>query len=320
MSPVLIAGLAALGAVAALAFWAWRQTRRIEQAHPAGGDFLDVDEVKLHYRRTGPVSRTAVLVLHGAASNLEEPFMALDKAFTGLPVVWLDRPGLGWSGRPAGPWSPQREAGLIARFLDRMDIDAVTVVGHSWGGAIAMRLAIDHPQRVQGLVLLAPALSAWIGQAAWFNAASFWPGIGPLISRIIVPLIGRGQAAAGAVSAFHPEPVPEGYVERSALSLLLRPRTWKANSADMRHVNTHLEQQEHLYETLDHPTVFLAGKADTVLWSLRHGGHVARRMKRAEMVWISGAGHNLHHHHPQRVREAVETVQRQLRETGRMAG
>ncbi len=319
-NPLVLIGLACLGLLAVLSIAAWINVRRIEKAHPPGGDFITVDGVRLHYRQTGPGTGPVTLVLHGAASNLEEPHSALADAFSGERVIWLDRPGLGWSQRPGGKWSPRHEAALITGFLDALDIQSATVIGHSWGGAIAMRLAIDHPHRVDGLVLLAPALSAWIGRAAWFNSASFWPVLGPIITRIIVPLAGPAQAHGGAIAAFHPEPMPDGYVRDTALSLLLRPAIWKANARDMAMVNSHLQDQEEHYERLDHPTIVIAGKADTVVWSHRHGAHVAKRMRRAEMRWISGAGHNLHHHHPAAVLDAVRDVRNQLRETGAKAG
>jgi pimeloyl-ACP methyl ester carboxylesterase len=306
------AGLIAIIALAGLllgALGGWLVSQRIAKAHPAQGEFLDIDGTRLHYRRSGDPAGPAILVLHGAASNLEEPRLALGEIFAAENVIWLDRPGLGWSERPRlKHWSPGEEAGLIVRFLDRLEIPKAVIIGHSWGGAIAMRLAIDHPGRVAGLVLIAPALSAWIGKAAWFNAASGWPLIGPLLTRIIIPLAGPAQLVAGAHSAFHPEAVPEGYVAGSHLPLILRPGNWIANARDMMQVNTHLEAQEERYEDVSLPTVFLAGKADTVVWTHRHSGQVSARMQNAELRLISGAGHNLHHHHPRAVLEAVLTV------------
>lgn len=314
MSPVLaFLGIAAIGLLGLIGFALWRARQavaRIEARFPPRAEFVTVEGNRLHVRQTGPASGPAVLVLHGAASNLEEPFLALSNTLADDRVIWLDRPGLGWSARPAGDWDPEREARLIARLLETLETGPVTVIGHSWGGAITMRLAMDHPDHVDGIVLIAPALSAWIGDAAWFNAASFWPVLGPLITRLVVPLSGERQASSGAAKAFHPEPLPDGYVEASALPLLLRPDNWKANSRDMMQVNFHLEAQEDRYEDITQPTIVLAGKADTVLWSHRHGGMVAERMPRATMRWISGAGHNLHHHHPAAVHDAVTEVRR----------
>lgn len=291
------------------------KTRQWAKQFPPGGDFISVDGVKLHYRRNAISAKrspaTVTLVLHGAASNLEEPHAALSGSFADCDVIWLDRPGLGWSERPSkGRWSPQREARLIAQFLDALEIKTATIIGHSWGGAIAMRLAIDHSHRVEGLVLIAPPLCAWIGGSAWFNAASFWPLIGAFITRIFVPLTGESALAKGAISAFHPEKVPAHYLTSSALPLLLRPTVWLANAADMRDVNHHLEQQEKFYVDIKQPTIIIAGKADTVVWTHRHSGMVSRRMQNAELRLIPGAGHNPHHDHPKTILEAVQDVRR----------
>jgi len=308
----MILTLSVLAGLAAVFGLSWYLAGRIHQAiatdHPPEGEFVEVNGTRLHYRRTGDPARPAVLMLHGAASNLEEPFMALSDALAEEHVIWLDRPGLGWSERPEGDWSPQHEADLIVRTLDALGVERATLIGHSWGGAIAMRTALDHPDRVDGLVLIAPALGAWIGEAAWFNKATFWPVLGPLISFIFVPLTGKPQLESGAVNAFHPEPVPEAYSRRSKLALLLRPKTWIANARDMARVNEHLSLQEPRYHDVAHTTVFLAGKGDTVLWSHRHSAVTASRMPRAEMRWLKGAGHNLHHHAPDAVAQAVRDV------------
>lgn len=315
----IIAGLAVGLAVLMALSWilARRAINKIEARFPPRAEFIAIDGVRLHLRQTGPAHGSAILVLHGAASNLEEPHLALGDTFSGERVLWLDRPGLGWSERPAGPWSPEREAKLIARLLETLEVGPVTVSGHSWGGAIALRLAMDYPDRVDSVVLIAPALSAWIGDAAWFNAASFWPILGPLITHVIVPLIGEGQARSGAVSAFHPEELPDDYLEQSALPLLLRPSTWRANARDMMEVNHHLEVQEDRYEDTHQPTMIINARADTVLWAHRHGGMVSQRMPRATLQWVSGAGHNLHHHHPAIILEAVHKVREQARDLAR---
>ena len=114
-----------------------------------------------------------------------------------------------------------------------------------------------------------------------------------------------GQVADGAQQAFSPEPVPENYVERTHLPLILRAPVWKANAYDMAHVNTHLADQETRYDTITVPTVILAGPEDTVVSTQGHAGRVAETMPNAELELIEGAGHNLHHHHPDRVRAAL---------------
>lgn len=272
------------------------------------GQFIEIEGTRLHYHVTGPADAPPVLVLHGASANLREPLMGLGDALSDQRVIWLDRPGLGHSQRPSGRWNPQAEAALIAQFLGAVEAGPVLVTGHSWGSAISLRLAMDHPQAVSGIVLIAPAIRANVGEAALYNRATHWPFIGPVITRLIVPTYGRAQLESGAASAFAPEPVPEGYVEETALALLLEARVWKANAADMANVNAHLEAQEGRYGEITQPTIILAGTEDSVVATNRHSVPVAETMPNAELILIEGAGHNPHFAHAGQVAEAIRAV------------
>ena len=252
-------------------------SRSIERDHPPSGSFVTVNGVDLHYDLTGPEHAPAVLVLHGASGNLHEPKLALADVFSNYRVLWLDRPGLGWSGRPTGggDWTPEREAALIADLLTALDIDQASLVGHSWGAAIAMRLMMDHPQRTRGGVLIAPALRAHVGDAALYNHLTGWPVIGALLTRIVVPAVGPGALKSGSESAFHPVAPPQDYVEAVRLRLILRPNAWRANAADMARVNTSLEEQETRYHEITQPVIILASQGDTVVYTNRHSVPVA---------------------------------------------
>lgn len=304
-----LAALAAL--VIALFVAGGASARGLAERFPPTGERVEIDGAALHVVRTGPRDGPPLLVLHGASGNLHEPKLALDGRFDGFRVHWLDRPGLGWSERPDGAWGPGPEARLIAAYLEaEAGGRPAVVIGHSYGAAIALRLALDHPERVAGLVLLAPAARAWVGEAAWYNKATRWPVLGTLITRAVVPTIGRSRLDDGARSAFAPEPMPEGYVEASFLPLILRASNWKANAADMAQVNPNLAAQETRYHEIEAPTAILAGPGDTVVRTDRHAVPVAQTLPNAELELIEGAGHNLHHHHPERVAEAVRAVAR----------
>lgn len=272
------------------------------------GRFAMVDGVRLHHHITGPEDAPAVLVLHGASANLHEPKFALADVLSEYRVIWLDRPGLGWSERPGGDWSPAREAALIAAFLDEIEVERASVIGHSWGAAITLRLMMDHPERTQGAVLVAPALRAWVGEAAFYNKATHWPVVGALITRAIVPTLGRGQLESGAASAFAPETMPDNYVAATRLPLLLRAPVWRANAADMAQVNHSLAAQEDRYGEIAQPVILIAGPGDTVVRTDRHAVPVAETLPNGELRLIEGAGHNPHHAHDQAVADALADV------------
>lgn len=311
MSLVLFAAVAVLALVVlgACASGAGK-SGEIAERFPPEGDFVTVDGVRLHHKITGPDAAPPVLVLHGASTNLEEPLLALSDDLSGYRVAWLDRPGLGWSERPSGggDWTPAREAALIAAFLTQVGMEDATIIGHSWGAAITLRLMMDHPERTRGAVLLAPAIRANVGDAAFYNELTTWPVIGALVTRAVVPLVGPGSLEDGVKSAFDPEPVPENYVEQSEIPLILRPGPWRHNAADMARVNESLEAQEDRYGEIEQPVILVAGPDDNVVLTSRHAEPVAETLPRGELRLIAGAGHNLHHWHGGAVRDAVSDV------------
>jgi pimeloyl-ACP methyl ester carboxylesterase len=95
------------------------------------------------------------VLLHGASGNSADPMAALGaRLAASFRVIAVDRPGhAGATYRPrrgvAGP--PGR---LIREALQRIGVERAMVVGHSWAGALALNLALDHPGLVSGLALL----------------------------------------------------------------------------------------------------------------------------------------------------------------------
>lgn len=270
------------------------------------GAYVEIDGAQIRYVEEG--SGPDVLVIHGASSNAEDMRMALSGHLEGYRAIYIDRPGLGWSERPGGRWTPEREAALIRDLMRELDISNPVVVGHSWGGAITMRLAIDHGSDLTGLVLIAPALRSDVGEAAWYNRASRIPLVGPLITRVFVPILGPRQIDSGLQTTFSPQPVPQDYAETVRINRLFNPSVFKANAADMAPVNEHLAAQEGRYGEVALPTVILAGPNDEVVYTHMHSGRVVETMPNARLETDADWGHMLHHYAGVRVRAAVDAV------------
>src|ERR1700733_6442331 len=72
-------------------------------------------------------------------------------------VIILDRPGSGYSVRPDDTLAPlSAQARVISSFCQALALQRPVVVGHSLGGAIALALALEHPEQVGALALIAP--------------------------------------------------------------------------------------------------------------------------------------------------------------------
>ncbi len=120
----------------------------------------------------GSGDETLVLV-HGLGTNAKawnQNIAALAESFR---VIALDLPGYGKSEKGYFIFSMDFHAEVIAGVLDALNIEKAVLVGHSMGGQIAMTAALNYPDRVSKLVLIAPAGFERFtdGEAAWFKKA-----------------------------------------------------------------------------------------------------------------------------------------------------
>ena len=131
----------------------------VQRAFPPQGRMIEVEGATLHVVDIGPRDAgLPIVMLHGASSNLEVMRRPLgDLLAKDHRVILVDRPGHGWSTRARRQDStPEIQARMIDEALGRLGIDRALFVVHSWSGALGARLALDHPHRVAGLVMLAP--------------------------------------------------------------------------------------------------------------------------------------------------------------------
>jgi pimeloyl-ACP methyl ester carboxylesterase len=106
-------------------------------------------------------SGSLVLGLHGWSQrngwHTWEPLIA-PLAGSGFHVVSVDMPGWGQSPPlPSGQMTPETAVAVVLALLDSLEADSAALLGKSWGGGVALQMALDHPQRVSSLVLSAPA-------------------------------------------------------------------------------------------------------------------------------------------------------------------
>ena len=182
--------LGAVLVVALLALITAIGTVAIERQHPPAGRFVDVAGGRLHVLELGTQNDgVPIMLLHGASGNLHDMRLSLGERLARRHrVILIDRPGHGWSERPGGDEdaSPSRQAALLAQALDGLGVKRAIVTGHSYAGAIVTAFALAFPERVAGLVLLAPATHPWPGGVAWFYTLASSPVIGPFFARTIV--------------------------------------------------------------------------------------------------------------------------------------
>jgi pimeloyl-ACP methyl ester carboxylesterase len=225
-------------------------------------------------------------------------------------VILIDRPGHGWSSRPKSDdyASPARQAELVADALEQIGVRRAILIGHSWGGAFATAYALAFPERTAGLVLLSAVTHPWPGDPGWYNKLALLPCIGPLFLSTCVYPLGLLMVNDALRSVFEPQAVPENYMRRAAIRLVLRPKTFYSNARDLARIESFIAAQVPRYVDLDAPTVIITGDCDTMVSPHINARALAATLPRAKLVLLKDIGHMPHHAAPDVVAAAIDEL------------
>ena len=302
---IVIAVVLALGLlVTAIGSWL------IGRAHPPRGRFVKVRRLRQHVVELGTAAADApaIVLIHGAGCNLEDMRLSLGERLSARHrVVLVDRAGLGWSKRKGRDGSaPQYQAAILRDVLDQLGITRATIVGHSWGGALAASFALDFPDRTAALILLGSPFYPHTHPMLSLYALFATPIIGWIYARTLALPLSLPFVSLALGSAFLPQLPPRDYRKRSAALLLLRPSTFLANARDMADLKRNLQPQPARYPGLSMPIVVMNGASDFVVAPQLHAVPFAAAVPNAKLVILPGIGHMLHHAATERVLAEIE--------------
>ncbi|MBO6798421.1 alpha/beta hydrolase [Maricaulis sp.] len=265
---------------------------KISKAMAPAGAFQEVEGGRIHYVEKG--EGRPLLLIHGLGGNLHNfGYAMIDRLAERYHVIAIDRPGCGHSERDNDELARlPRQAEMIADFIRRKGIEKPLVIGHSLGGAISLRLAIDHPELVGGLAMLSPLTAVQESAPAVFGGL-FAPNSalrGIIANTIAVPASIRNGAAV-VETIFAPEPVPEDFRTRGGGLLSLRPVAYYAASTDMHAVPMDIGAQQDLYARISAPMGMLYGDDDAVLVADHHVAAIMAVQPELHLVRMGGVGH-----------------------------
>src|SRR5215211_694531 len=178
--------------------------------------WFDTTDLRVHALVAGGAQPgEPVVLLHGFPQTSYEWRHQLPAlAAAGHPSFAPDNRGFGRTDKPRVRISRELLADDVMRFLDAAGIERAALVGHDWGGVIAFKAAIDHPDRISRLALLDSLCTVWSPRAVhgyWFKAEP-WPEeffAGHAADFIDVVFAGRDASILGARPS-SPWPVPAG--------------------------------------------------------------------------------------------------------------
>lgn len=290
-----------------------KRDRDAARDFPPTGQMLDVDGVAVHAQQVG--AGPDLVLIHGASGNLRDYSFALaDRLAERYRVTMIDRPGLGWTEQIAAEhkrvWttahaSPQEQARLLNAATDQLGVTNPIVVGHSFGGIVALAWALEFDD-LAAVVSLAGVANPWPGELGWFYRVngSAWG------SALVVPVLSafapKAYVDQTVESIFEPQKAPEGYLAHVGPALTLRRASMRANARQVNWLRPYVVDMSARYGEIDVPVEVVHGDADTIVPLEVHSAKLPGQIAGANVTVLKGVGHMPQHTNPDDVIAAID--------------
>jgi pimeloyl-ACP methyl ester carboxylesterase len=261
---------------------------------PPRGVFVPVAGERIHLLEAG--QGPPLLLIHGLGGQMGNFTHSLvSRLANDHRVIVFDRPGSGHSTRAAeAGGSLVRQAALVAELIGTLGAGSIDVVGHSLGGAIALTLALNHPDRVRTLALVAPLTQPQAAPPPAFKLLAIRSaGLRALVAWTVATPWAIVNSARVLKAIFSPHTGPADFATRGGGLLTLRPANFIHASEDMAAVETELPELARRYGELRCPVAILFGTGDQILDPQRNGVQTAACNPARITLTQVGGGHML---------------------------
>jgi len=131
--------------------------------------YLQIGNYKIYYKKVGPENsgKKPLLVLHGGPGSAHNYMLSLSTLATDRQVIFYDQLGCGLSDRPddASLWTVQTFVDEVAEVRRQLKLTDIHLLGHSWGGMLAIEYLLTQPKGIRSAVLASAMISMPLYQA-----------------------------------------------------------------------------------------------------------------------------------------------------------
>lgn len=305
------------GCAAIVDYRADEREARAEREFPPVGQFVDVGggrQVHAVVAGSGP----DLVLIHGANGNLRDmTYDMVERMSDRYRVIAFDRPGFGYTDRADPSYdsafttraeSPSEQAAMLRAAAIALGADRPIVMGHSYGGAVALAWALDFPGEVAGVVDVAGVSMPWPdGLGPLYTIPGSWVG-GAVAPPVAAAFVTDDIIDSSIKGVFDPDPVPPGYFDHFGAALSLRRPTIRANARQVNTLRPHVVDMSERYGDLDLPVEIVHGDSDTIVPLEIHSEPLSRLIPGANLTVLPGVGHMAHHADPAAVADAIDRV------------
>jgi pimeloyl-ACP methyl ester carboxylesterase len=287
-------------------------TKTVQELADPDSLFVEINGLTVHYKIMGQGEPVFVL-LHGFGASLYSWHAVMEPLSQYGTVIAFDRPAFGLTERPMtwngeSPYSPQAQVDLLLGLLDHFNVDKAILVGNSAGGTVSMNFYLQHPERVEALVLVDPAVYGGGGAPAgtqWLLRTPQMRHIGPLIARQIQV---RGPELL-QTAWYNPAKLTQETID--AYQKPLSVENWDKALWEL----TIASQESNLPDRLAEftlPVLVITGDTDRIV-PTENSIALAGELPSATLVVIPLAGHVPHEEQPALFMQAVDVFLKTLK-------
>lgn len=265
------------------------------------------NETTIAYTDQGDAEQTLILI-HGLGSYLPGWSMNIESLADHFRVIALDLPGYGKSSKDVINHTIPFFAETISQLMNDLEIETATLAGHSMGGQIALYMAANYPEKVQSLVLSAPAGFEQFSEAHYgmFKATVSAQGIAATTDSMIVQ---------NMKSNFYRFPESATFMIEDRKAIKSDPDFEEYAHAQAQSVFAMLDEPVwELLPEIEQPTLVIFGNQDALIPNRYLNPHLntekvaksgTSRMPNAKLIMINEAGHFVHFEQANAFNEAV---------------
>lgn len=262
--------------------------------HVEYSKFADINGVKIHYQEKG--TGEPIVLIHGYTSSVytwKDIFEPLSEKYR---VIALDLKGFGFSEKPEGDYSRRAQSEIVNGLLEHLKIEKAWIAGNSMGGETALNVALFHPEKVKGLILIDSAGVRIPGKeslAPWYLQT-------PVVGRVLTALALTSDSLVreGLKKSFYDDSkISDDRVAFYYQPLKTRGGQYAATKARIDFVLYPIEDQ---LNKVNVPTLILWGAEDELI-PLEAGKKMNSLIKDSKLVVFENCGHIPQEELPDRV-------------------
>jgi pimeloyl-ACP methyl ester carboxylesterase len=268
--------------------------------------FTEVNGVQVHYKIAGS-GEPVIILLHGFGASSYSWHKVMAPLAEQGTVIAFDRPAFGLTERPQpgswtgeSPYSADFSVKLAIGLMDILGVNQAVLVGHSAGAGIALKTALDYPERVNGLVLVDPALASRPGMPKWLENTPQMKRMGPFLSRALA-----GKEGDAFLKASWHDFRKFTEADREAYNKPLRVADWDVALWEFTKANTTTDLTARLDE-IPLPVLVISGDDDRII-PLEEIERITQALPDARLEVIPACGHVPQEECPELFLNAIES-------------